>query len=715
MTSFTKTGAEIWRDFNTDGEPSSGAHNVVKYDMRDWMAAVETGFSDPVTTFNTVTPRDFGGAGDGSTNDAVALQAAIDSTATPLVVNLEGKTWRVDSQITLRSGLRLCNGMLDFTNGALGATLLSAQGTLGSPVSFTSANRGAASFVVSSAAGIAAGTLMYIESATNFASGGTKNGEFVEVTSIASTTVTPTRHLLDYYNSSPQFYLPSLLTGIELRDLNLIGAGTGKDQIALSAYLCRNLSAINVQVDLFATTPLKLVRCLDSAVDRCSVRHSDGSSGFGVALSNGCLRCRVTTCSFSDCVRGVAIGGTLGVDRHIAVSGCTITNCTDAGLAALPNTQFVTFIGNTVGAANTAAMQDGILMQGANSAVSGNIVEGFSRYGIYLRPQIANANFTDNQVSCQGNQVSGPLASGVYGILLQNEQTPAALRFAIGGNNVHVADVTGSRGIFVEVVSGGSTISAGAITGNTVYSRIEALTLKTATNKVMSRIAVNGNALESLDASPMVSGASPPVASATAGWVNNTYVNEASALPNGATIDTVGMYSDAAVTLTMKIVKRNSSTNVDVVVSQSFSHPGGGWADLTLSSPYAVPASGTYYVGAFFNTDASIKYNASITRLFVASNITGNGQTVAEATSVAPSFRATIQGAGATDCVLISAGSTPNFLERVVLVGNSIFGGRYGINNSNGSRIAANSNLLQGFGTAAGTGTFASSADNVST
>jgi len=37
----TKTGAEIWRDYETDGVPASGAHNITKADMRDWMADVE--------------------------------------------------------------------------------------------------------------------------------------------------------------------------------------------------------------------------------------------------------------------------------------------------------------------------------------------------------------------------------------------------------------------------------------------------------------------------------------------------------------------------------------------------------------------------------------------------------------------------------------------------------------------------------------------------
>lgn len=142
------------------------------------------------------------------------------------------------------------------------------------------------------------------------------------------------------------------------------------------------------------------------------------------------------------------------------------------------------------------------------------------------------------------------------------------------------------------------------------------------------------------------SGGNPPAQAASAGFVGAgpTYFNETAALPNSVTIQSIGMFADAACTLTMKIVKKNSSTSVDVVVSQAFSHPGGGWADCTLSSPYVVPGSGSYYVGAFFGSDPSIKYNSGQTFLKATTNITGSGQTVTEQSGNVMSFRATQVG-----------------------------------------------------------------------
>ena len=142
-------------------------------------------------------------------------------------------------------------------------------------------------------------------------------------------------------------------------------------------------------------------------------------------------------------------------------------------------------------------------------------------------------------------------------------------------------------------------------------------------------------------------GGNPPALGPTGGWTNNVYISETSALPNNVTIQSIGMYADVAATLTMKIVLKNSSSSVDVVVSQSLSHPGGGWADVVLTTPFTVPASGSYYVGAHFAANPSIKYNGSATGFVASGNVTGAGVGVTEYVGnlSLPSFRATQVGA----------------------------------------------------------------------
>ena len=52
------------------------------------------------------------------------------------------------------------------------------------------------------------------------------------------------------------------------------------------------------------------------------------------------------------------------------------------------------------------------------------------------------------------------------------------------------------------------------------------------------------------------------------------------------------------------------------------------------------------------------------------------------------------------DAIVVIA-ATLNFIERVTVSANSIYGGRYGINNSQGSRIVAYANMIQNFGSTA--------------
>jgi hypothetical protein len=48
--SFTKRLAEIWRDYVTEGNPATGAHNPVKADFRAWGLAVENAVNQGVVT-----------------------------------------------------------------------------------------------------------------------------------------------------------------------------------------------------------------------------------------------------------------------------------------------------------------------------------------------------------------------------------------------------------------------------------------------------------------------------------------------------------------------------------------------------------------------------------------------------------------------------------------------------------------------------------------
>lgn len=66
-------------------------------------------------------------------------------------------------------------------------------------------------------------------------------------------------------------------------------------------------------------------------------------------------------------------------------------------------------------------------------------------------------------------------------------------------------------------------------------------------------------------------------------------------VPNGAEVQKIGLFSTSARTYGVKLVKHIDTATFEIVVSHSFVHPGGGWADFILPSPYTVPSSGDFY------------------------------------------------------------------------------------------------------------------------
>jgi hypothetical protein len=98
------------------------------------------------------------------------------------------------------------------------------------------------------------------------------------------------------------------------------------------------------------------------------------------------------------------------------------------------------------------------------------------------------------------------------------------------------------------------------------------------------------------------------------------------AIDNSSTITEVGVYSTTATTIVVKIgLDLGSGTSFDIVASQSFSHGGAGWEDVTLSTPVSIPASGTYYAG--FYCAPNINAIGSVARSYKLGDITGTGQT----------------------------------------------------------------------------------------
>jgi hypothetical protein len=107
-----------------------------------------------------------------------------------------------------------------------------------------------------------------------------------------------------------------------------------------------------------------------------------------------------------------------------------------------------------------------------------------------------------------------------------------------------------------------------------------------------------------------------------------TVVDRSISISNSVTLTAIGIHSTTAQTFTGKIVKEKSTTNYDIVVSQSCVHTGTGLEFFTISGGYAVPASGIYRVATYHASGSNNTKGSSALRSYNASgNITGTGQT----------------------------------------------------------------------------------------
>lgn len=81
--------------------------------------------------------------------------------------------------------------------------------------------------------------------------------------------------------------------------------------------------------------------------------------------------------------------------------------------------------------------------------------------------------------------------------------------------------------------------------------------------------------------------------------VATTFYDRDLAVTNNAVIYSIGIYSASVQAMTAKIALQNSPTSFTTVVNQAFAHPGGGWFDVVLATPYTVPSAGIYRIGFF--------------------------------------------------------------------------------------------------------------------
>jgi len=404
---------EIARTFMTPGEAYTvtitDASDVTIYSEDD-VYAVEASDSATATRIaqGFSSPLDFGAVGDGVADESTEVQAAI--TAATAVVDLLGKTFRCDSALTLKSGLTLRNGTLDFSNCTANEYLL-AQGSAGGKKTLTG-NAAAGSQILSldSVSGIAADDALLTLSSAVW-SGTDTIGEVHEVDSISSLDVTIVGSLESAHNTADTATASKLTTvdDVRLEDLTInCATSAGGNGDVFFAQFCRRLVVDNVNINAFKRTGIRLLGCMDVEINHC-VMDEDGGSATGIYISESTRNARVDDCT----VRRVATGISVGVNAAGGNDGvCRWVSLVDnkmhgvfTGIVVGAQSQYTNVVENQVYGGNGAAFLVGIQAHGNDILIDGNRVSGFVTAGVRCVP--TSVNVASRLLRIVNNELNG--------------------------------------------------------------------------------------------------------------------------------------------------------------------------------------------------------------------------------------------------------------------------------------------------------------------
>jgi len=461
-----------------------------------------------------VTPIMLGAAADGTTDDAAVLNACVAAGLGALKVDGLGKTYRVDSTITLRGELIVEDMEIDFSAAAAGDTLFSAEGAQTAESDLTSSvTAGATSVAVADGSIFQVGQWVKLASTRLFTIvNSATHSEMNRIKAISGNTITLTEPVLYTYGTGDGAKLVRLdfVEGITLRRIRATGGGVGGNHFGCFLSVCRRIDVFDCDFDAFDNRAFDLRTCAHFRFHQNRfTRSTVAGLAYGVTIVSGCTWGQITDNFFADMRHGVTIGGNAGINRQIVVAGNNCHGCTDAGIDCHPAGDYIVFANNTT---MQAGGQDGIVFQGSNGVIKGNTIRGATRHGILaqLSPNVYACSVTiaDNlildetgtgagiflqnlgAISLRGVAVTGNVMENGWDVGIQVIATDAGMEFVtITGNSI---GLVATRGIFVDTI-GSLTIKFGVISGNAMRAGSENIFLNANAASAIEYFAVTGN------------------------------------------------------------------------------------------------------------------------------------------------------------------------------------------------------------------------------
>lgn len=399
-------------------------------------------------------PMDHSAAGNGSTNDATALAAVISGAGG--CVDLEGKTYRCDSTLALKSGITIRNGTIDFSNAVLSAGLQGA-GTAGTPTTVTSATAGGQTIAAAGHSGYTAGDLLRLRSDDTIVTAH-KFAELFRVEQTSGDNILVDGAILGTYSTSPKVEEISSISDIRLEDITIIAPSGG---YAIELDLCQRVRMRNVQIKCTsAAESLKITSCYGVVLEGCSVIQKTTTEAGGIVIGDASRDVVLRDCHIERALQAIEIGddfGTYdGLTRDVRIEGCTLAWC--GGMVIETGARFVEINNNTImcDISPSVATTPAIYVSGWNVSIAGNTIRDAEGAAIYIAPTLASNEY----IRVYDNKIYGGETHAIQVYYLSTDV--AYDRLEICDN-----EIRGCAGSYVTIA--GHTTAVTRIEGNECY------------------------------------------------------------------------------------------------------------------------------------------------------------------------------------------------------------------------------------------------------
>lgn len=130
MPTFPKLSAEIFRDYEVDGVPSSGAHKPIKGDIRTYGATIEAALDPDPAAGGIVSVLDYGADPTGALDSTTAFQNAVNALPRGGVLLIPGSGYNISGTVTIPRGMTICGGSSSSVTLSAGITATGASNTV---------------------------------------------------------------------------------------------------------------------------------------------------------------------------------------------------------------------------------------------------------------------------------------------------------------------------------------------------------------------------------------------------------------------------------------------------------------------------------------------------------------------------------------------------------------------------------------------------------